>query len=279
MGIVMVFGAVFFIIILTSSSIAYGLTASEFVSKYKTDFSKGKWINVSVKVRGEPESDDPSKRAKEIRFLQAGVLKFIHLAGAKNVKSDTWKNEFTAHMTTSLAEVIAQRSDVLSVIILDEISEKEPEKNCTTFHPGADLSGCDLYGINLSFVDLRGVNLSGANLKGANLISADLSGADLAGARLSYASLDFANLTNANLTSAWMVGTDIRNADLSGAELYRATMWRADFTSSNLSFVDLRFSILSYAVLAFVNLEGADLENSGTWNTNLNHCFGHKICE
>ena len=98
---------------------AFGYTASKFVSDYGDDLSEGQRINVLVTVRGEPESEDPTKRAKEIRYLQSSVLKFCSFAGATNVKSDPWKNKFTAIVTTSLAKILEERSDVISVQIIE----------------------------------------------------------------------------------------------------------------------------------------------------------------
>ena len=108
--------AVFFGFLLFSSP-ALGYTASKFAADYGTELSKGPQITILVKVKGTPEYDDPAKRAKEIRNLQYAVLKFCSFAGAVNVKSHTWKNEFTADVTTSLAEVIEQRNDVVSVYV------------------------------------------------------------------------------------------------------------------------------------------------------------------
>ena len=99
------------------TSPAFGYTASKFVADYGNELSKGPQIKILVKVKGTPEYDDPAKRAKEIRNLQAAVLKFCNFAGAVNVKSHTWKNEFTAEVTTSLAEVLDQRNDVISIHI------------------------------------------------------------------------------------------------------------------------------------------------------------------
>ncbi len=104
----------------------FGYTASKFVSDYGYELSEGQKIKVLVKVKGEPESEDPVKRAKEIRFLQSAVLKFCNFAGATNVKSDTWNNEFTAIVTTSLAQVLEQRSDVISVQVV-ETSTAQPD--------------------------------------------------------------------------------------------------------------------------------------------------------
>jgi hypothetical protein len=100
------------------SSPAFGYTASKFASDYGEGLSEGQKINVLVTVKGEPESKESTKRAKEIRYLQSAVLKFCSFAGAKNVKSDLWKNEFTAIVTTSLAKVLEQRSDVISVKVI-----------------------------------------------------------------------------------------------------------------------------------------------------------------
>ncbi len=101
------------------SSPAFGYTASKFVSDYGEDLLIGQKIKVLVEVKGEPESENPAKRAKEIRYLQSAVLKFCNFAGATNVKSDTWNNEFTAIVTTSLAKVLKERSDVISVKVIE----------------------------------------------------------------------------------------------------------------------------------------------------------------
>jgi len=124
---------------------ASGFTVSEFVYKYQDQFSVGEEIDVLVKVKGGSSTEDPAKRAREIRYFQSGVLKFVHFAGAKNVKSDTWYNEFTGTMTTSLAEHIATRNDVISVTILGTNEQIGP-KPCSKIESDADLSVCDLYG-------------------------------------------------------------------------------------------------------------------------------------
>ena len=261
----------------TSITLAYGFSASEFVSKYGDQFTHGEKITVLIKVKGESESSDPAKRAKEIRYFQSGVLQFIHYAGSTNVISDTMKNQFTAIMTTSLAEHISTRYDVLSVTIIDTNS-KLSQSRCSTIVPGANLSECDLYGVIFK-KDLRGINFTNANLRGADLQGADLSGADMRWAYLKSALLNEANLTNANLAFAKLIRTEITNADLSNVNFYKATLYRSDFTNSDLTNVDFRYSILSYAILANTNLQGANFENSGTWATNLNDCYNHKICE
>ena len=114
--------------LLLLSSPAFGYTASKFVSDYGEDLSEGQKIKVLVKVKGEPESKDPTKRAKEIRYLQSAVLKFCNFAGATNVKSDSWNNEFTAIVTTSLAQVLEERSDVISVQVIESSSTTQKEK-------------------------------------------------------------------------------------------------------------------------------------------------------
>jgi len=125
--------AILFSLLLFSSP-AFGYTASKFVSDYGDDLSEGQKINVVVTVKGEPESKDPTKRAKEIRYLQSAVLKFCNFAGATNVKSNSWNNEFTAIVTTSLAKVIEERTDVVSVKIIEsnqnesDYQEYEPVK-------------------------------------------------------------------------------------------------------------------------------------------------------
>jgi uncharacterized protein YjbI with pentapeptide repeats len=255
---------------------AYALTASEFVSKYQNQFTEGEKIRVLVQVNGEPSTDDPEKRAKEIRYYQAGVLKFIHFAGAINVVSDTQKNQFTATMTTLLAEKVSARYDVISVIIVDP---SQTRKLCAPIIPGADLSGCDLYAARFPDTDLRGINFTGTNLKGADFTGSDLSGADMRGAFLRSAMLNEANLTNANLAFAKLIRAELVNADLTDVNFYRANLYRADFTNANLTNVDFRYSILTYAILANANLEDAKLEGAGTWSTNLNNCHNHEICE
>jgi len=114
------------------SSPAFGYTASKFVSDYGDNLSEGQKINVLVTVKGEPESKDPTKRAKEIRYLQSAVLKFCSFAGATNVKSDPWNNEFTAVVTTSLAKVLEERSDVISVKVIES---NQNESNFEEYEP------------------------------------------------------------------------------------------------------------------------------------------------
>ena len=258
--------------------LAYGMTASEYVSKYGYKYSEGEKIRVLVHVQGESTEENPAKRAKEIRYYQAGVLKFIHFAGAINVVSNTLDNSFTATMTTSLAEKISTRYDVKSVAVIDEQGNKI-RNLCSPYVPGADLSGCDLYAVNFSGMNLQNTNFSGANLKGANFEGANLSEANLQGAFLRHSILNGANLTNADLSTSKLIGAELVDSDLTGANFYRASLYRADFTDSNLSNVDFKYSILTYAILANTNLQGADFDKAGTWSVNLNGCYNHEICE
>ncbi len=112
----------FFFIFITG--IAFALPASEFAARYQETLSKGEIITIHVKMRGEPQTEDPLERAREIRQLQGGIVKFSIRAGATNIKSDTWNNEFTADVTTSLAQHLAQRGDVVSIdIILNDFKK------------------------------------------------------------------------------------------------------------------------------------------------------------
>jgi len=109
------------------SSPAFGYPASKFVADYGYELSEGQKIKVLVQVKGEPKSLEPAQRAKEIRYIQAAVLKFSIFAGATNVKSDTWNNEFTAIVTTSLAQVLEQRRDVIAVHVLEAQIQLPPK--------------------------------------------------------------------------------------------------------------------------------------------------------
>lgn len=121
------FSALFFTFLLVLNHPAFGYTASKFASDYNNDLSAGQKITVLVKVLGEPESENNQKRAKEIRYLQSAVLKFCSFAGATNIISNTYNNEFTATMTISLAKALEKRSDVISVTLLEDILETTKE--------------------------------------------------------------------------------------------------------------------------------------------------------
>ncbi|MGI0021448.1 MAG: hypothetical protein ACRD9Q_01175, partial [Nitrososphaeraceae archaeon] len=110
----------------TESNSYTGLTAGTFAAKYKDVIPKdGKIVYILVKVQGEPQSLDPNIRAKEIRFLQSSVLKFVAFAGAINTKSSKLNNEFSTYVHPKIAELLEQRSDVISVRILDTLSPKK----------------------------------------------------------------------------------------------------------------------------------------------------------
>lgn len=271
--------SIFVIVLLLNLNAAFADTASIYAWKYGKSLWEGDQIRVLVKVRGEPQSEDPGIRAKEIRYLQAAVLKFSHFSKATNVKSDTWNNEFTAAVTTSLAKVLERRSDVISVTVLGKVTEGMEKKDCYNFVAGADLSGCNLFALRAMNADLRNANFSHANLKGASLQGSDLSGADLSHAFLRQALLNGANFSNADLSYSKIINAEVEGADFTNANLYGATLYRSDFTGSDMINADLGFSILTFANLSFVNLDGANIDDAGTWGTNLNHCYNHPICK
>ena len=274
--------AIISLFFLLSSNIAYGITASEFVSKFGYSLDSGQKVEALITVSGEPQSTDPLKRAKEIRYLQSGVLKFAIFAGAINVKSDTLDNQFQAEITTSLLEVLKNRKDVLSVEIISQLGNTDTiieTKPCSFEKYPVDLSGCNLYGKILTDLDLREANLSHANLFGTTLSGKDLSGANLSYAFLKKSNLDDTNLTGANLFHANLIDADVRHANLSNANMTNSILWRTDFTNSNLTNADMTNAILTYAILLFVDLDGANLDGAGTHMTNLGHCKNHPICE
>ena len=105
---------------------AFGYTASKFYADYGTQFAGGETVRVLVKVIGEPTEGNPADLAKEIRFYQAAVLKFILFAGAINVVSDQNENQFTATMTKKLADHVSQRPDVISVTVILHDGQTSP---------------------------------------------------------------------------------------------------------------------------------------------------------
>ena len=103
-------------------------TAATFAQKYKDELSAtGKRVSVVIKVAGESESTDPSKRAKEIRYIQSYVLKFLSFSNAVNVVSDQQRNEITAQMHTAWIPILEKRNDVISVTILGDIQKPTKE--------------------------------------------------------------------------------------------------------------------------------------------------------
>ena len=119
---------IYFILILFTFSFlvpnaVFGITASEFADKYKDLIpDDGQLVSILVTVSGTPESQDAEKRAKEIRYLQSSVLKFVSFAGGVNVRTDTWNNEFTAQVHPKVVELLEQRADVISIVLLDDLS-------------------------------------------------------------------------------------------------------------------------------------------------------------
>ena len=103
-------------------------TAATFAQQYKNELSTtGNRVSVVIKVAGESESTDPAKRAKEIRYLQSYVLKFLSFSNAVNVISDQQRNEITAQMHTEWIPILEKRNDVISITILGDIQKTTQE--------------------------------------------------------------------------------------------------------------------------------------------------------
>jgi len=94
-------------------------TAATFADKYKDVSLTGKRVSVVIKVTGESEDTDQAKRAKEVRYLQNYVLKFLSFADAENVVSNQQKNEITVQIDQAWIPILEQRSDVVSVTVLE----------------------------------------------------------------------------------------------------------------------------------------------------------------
>ncbi|MDH3856276.1 MAG: hypothetical protein OES27_09180, partial [Nitrosopumilus sp.] len=110
-------------------------TAATFAQKYKDVLpATGNRVSVIIKVAGESESTDPAKRAKEIRYLQSYVLKFLSFSNAVNVVSNQQKNEITAQVHTVWIPILEQRSDVISVTILEDV-QKTIQKDLDNLPP------------------------------------------------------------------------------------------------------------------------------------------------
>ena len=108
-------------------------TAATFVDKYKDVSFTGKRVSVVIKVVGESENSDPSKMAKEIRYLQSYVLKFLSFSNAVNVVSNQQKNEITAQIDTAWIPILEQRKDVVSVTVLE--IQKGDKEYLENIHP------------------------------------------------------------------------------------------------------------------------------------------------
>lgn len=157
-------------------------------------------------------------------------------------------------------------------------SEFSNDDKCRTITFPIDWSGCNLYGRVLTNIDLRYANLRNANLFGTTLSNKDLTHADFTSATLTKGNLDGANLHGAIFKNAQLLSTNVRGADLTNTDFRNAKLFRADFTGSTFTNADLSNSGLTRAILSFTNLQGANLEGAGTWETNLNHCMNHPIC-
>ena len=96
-------------------------TAATFADTYRDIILqvKGKQIDVLIKAAGEPISDEPPKRAKEIRFLQTYILKFLKYAKATNTRSDLWDNQLTTQIHPVWIKPLEERSDVVSISVID----------------------------------------------------------------------------------------------------------------------------------------------------------------
>lgn len=96
-------------------------TAATFADTYRDIILqvKGKQVEVLIKAVGEPESEEPSKRAKEIRFMQTYILKFLKYAKATNTRSDLWDNQLTTQIHPVWIEPLESRSDVISITEID----------------------------------------------------------------------------------------------------------------------------------------------------------------
>jgi hypothetical protein len=94
-------------------------TAATFADKYNDVLFTGNRVNVVIKVTGESENPDHAKRAKEIRYLQSYVLKFLSFSNAVNVVSNPQENEITAQIDSAWIPILEQRGDVISVTVLD----------------------------------------------------------------------------------------------------------------------------------------------------------------
>ena len=100
-------------------------TAATFADKYKDVSLTGKRVSVVIKVTGESEDTDQAKRAKEVRYLQNYVLKFLSFADAENVVSNQQKNEITAQIDQAWIPILEQRNDVISVTVLEVQKTKD----------------------------------------------------------------------------------------------------------------------------------------------------------
>ena len=107
------------------SNLDAAFTAATFVDKYKNLELTGERVSVTIKVKGESDNTDQSKRAKEIRYLQSYVLKFLSFSNAVNVVSNQQTNEIIAQIDTAWIPILEQRNDVMYLTINDSQKNKE----------------------------------------------------------------------------------------------------------------------------------------------------------
>jgi len=100
-------------------------TAATFADKYKDLQFTGKRVTVIIKAEGESNSNDTAKKAKEMRYFQTHILKFLSFANAVNVVSNQQKNEITAQIDSAWIQILEQRRDVISVTVLDVQKNKD----------------------------------------------------------------------------------------------------------------------------------------------------------
>ena len=196
------------------------------------------------------------------------------------IKAETW---YPACVKPTTAERLIEIGWALNKIqhteMIQNIKSDIPAGDkCTTITFPINWSGCNLYGKVLTNVDLRYANLRNANLFGTTLSNKDLTHADFTSATLSKGNLDGAILYGAIFKNAHLLDTKVRGADLTKTDFRFAKLYRADFTGSTFTNADLSNSGLTRAILSFTNLQGTNLEGAGTWETNLNHCINHPIC-
>ncbi|MDH3677266.1 MAG: hypothetical protein OEQ12_03085 [Nitrosopumilus sp.] len=139
---------------LAKSNSDISFTAGTFADKYKNLVFTGNRVPVMIKVVGESENADPTKRAKEIRYLQNPVLKFLSFSNAVNVVSDKQKNEIITQIDAAWIPILEQRSDVISVTLLEiqnddkwhteNLSPKKQFKNSILFYDVKCNSGLQL---------------------------------------------------------------------------------------------------------------------------------------
>ena len=108
-------------------------TAATFADRYNDVLFTGQRVNVVIKMAGESDNPDQAKRAKEIRYLQSYVLKFLSFSNAVNVVSNQQENKITAQVDSAWIPILEQRGDVISVTVLDV--QKDSKENLGKLPP------------------------------------------------------------------------------------------------------------------------------------------------